>query len=299
MQPSRRAFLTGRRPAQTPWAAFRQRLVLTCQGEVLDLGTSSGSGLALLTPTRQADVASARALCAEYGVTLALEGCSSAIDEVGKPQLRVDPSLLNSLSALDAVGSRWQAGPGVCAGELARAGLTQFEDMPSTLTVAAWLANSHHYPTGECATSGLLSAQLLFADGIEESLGPFGTLDTQPLRSATVQRLIPALFQLTGSVDAKTCEENDGWPARYRLDALLPKAPATVNLAQLLLGHGASLAWVNSVILEAPLGVESPTSQRPDKRLAIPTQEVAAAAARLDQRIKSLFDVGRLFPALR
>ena len=32
MQPSRRAFLLGRRPAQTPWARFMQRLTLLCQG---------------------------------------------------------------------------------------------------------------------------------------------------------------------------------------------------------------------------------------------------------------------------
>ena len=32
MQPSRRAFLLGRRPVQTPWARFIQRLTLLCQG---------------------------------------------------------------------------------------------------------------------------------------------------------------------------------------------------------------------------------------------------------------------------
>ncbi|MDQ6216178.1 FAD-binding protein, partial [Achromobacter insolitus] len=37
MQPSRRAFLLGRRPVRSPWAAFMERLTLLCQGAVRDL----------------------------------------------------------------------------------------------------------------------------------------------------------------------------------------------------------------------------------------------------------------------
>ena len=51
MQPSRRAFLMGRRPVLTPWATFLQRLGLSCQGAVQDLGEMGGEGpRALLTP---------------------------------------------------------------------------------------------------------------------------------------------------------------------------------------------------------------------------------------------------------
>ena len=74
MQPSRRAFLLGRRPVQTPWATFLQRLGLLCQGTLRDLGETAGEGpRALLTPSREGDVVHARALCAEYGVVLALD----------------------------------------------------------------------------------------------------------------------------------------------------------------------------------------------------------------------------------
>lgn len=299
MQPSRRAFLMGRRPAQTPWAAFRQRLALTCQGEVLDLSTSTGHGLALLTPARAADVTSARALCAEYGVSLALDGTAAAIDDMSKPQLRVNPSLLTALTPMGGARPSFRVEPGACAGELALAGLTQFDHVAPTLTVAAWLAESHALPTGACALSGLLSVQVLFADGVEETLGPFGTLDTQPLRSATVQRLVPALFQLANSADAKICQASDVWPGSYRLDALLPQSPATVNLAHLLLGHGASLAWIDSMILEIPAFNTSPVDQTRNTISDTATNDIGEAAARLDFRIKSMFDVGGLFPGLR
>lgn len=54
MQPSRRAFLLGRRPVQTPWATFLQRLALLCQGAVRDLGEAPGLGpRAMLAPQRR------------------------------------------------------------------------------------------------------------------------------------------------------------------------------------------------------------------------------------------------------
>ncbi|NEV06542.1 FAD-binding protein, partial [Achromobacter xylosoxidans] len=92
MQPSRRAFLLGRRPVQTPWATFLQRLALLCQGAVRDLGEAPGLGpRAMLAPQREADVAQARALCAEYGVVMALDEAQGPFAPVSGPLLAVDP----------------------------------------------------------------------------------------------------------------------------------------------------------------------------------------------------------------
>ena len=59
--------------------------------------------------------------------------------------------------------------------------------------------------------------------------GAFGESDERPLRSATLQRLVPALFQLSTGPDAAACAVGGAWAGRYRLDALRPQAPATVN----------------------------------------------------------------------
>ncbi len=237
MQPSRRAFLLGRRPAQTPWATFLQRLGLLCQGTLRDLGATAGEGpRAVLTPAREGDVTHARALCAEYGVTLALDDADGPFTPVDGPLLRVDPGRLAGLARLAGAAPRWRAQPGVPLAALAQAGLRQFDGLPGATTLAQWLAAPAAWPAGDCAASGVLAVDLLLADGVEETLGPFGADDLQPLRSATVQRLVPALFQLVNGDLAAACRAGESWLARYRLDALAPRAPATVNLAHLMLG---------------------------------------------------------------
>jgi hypothetical protein len=102
------------------------------------------------------------------------------------------------------------------------------------------------------------------------------------LRSATVQRLVPALFQLASGGDAFATRDGEHWLGRYRLDALKPEAPATVNLAHLLLGHGGTLAWVQSVTL-ADAG---PAPHAP----ACLNEPPGLATTRLDSRVKALFD---------
>lgn len=282
MQPSRRAFLLGRRPVQTPWAAFVQRLTLLCQGQVQDLGEGGADGAcAILTPAREADVVQARALCAEYRVVLELEGAAGPFAPPARQRLRVDPALLAGLERLDGDTARWRAQPGVRVAALARAGLRQFAGLPGAMTLAEWLAAPAPWPAGRCAASGVLAADVILADGIEETLGPFGESDVQPLRSATVQRLVPSLFQLASGGDAFATRDGYHWLGRYRLDALKPEAPATVNLAHLLLGHGGTLAWVQSVTLtDAPAWTEEgPEAETP-----------GLATFRLDGRVKTLFD---------
>ncbi|MBD9384655.1 FAD-binding protein [Achromobacter sp. ACM02] len=283
MQPSRRAFLLGRRPARSPWSAFMERLSLLCQGSVRDSGEAGEGGpRGLLTPARDADVAHARTLCAEYHVTLALAGAEGPFETVHGPLLTVDPSATAGLVRLSGETGRWRAQPGTPLAMLAQAGLRQFAGLPGGLTLAAWLAAKAHWPAGRCADSGVVALDVMLADGIEETLGPFGESDVQPLRSATVQRLVPALFQLASGGDAFATRDGEHWLGRYRLDALKPEAPATVNLAHLLLGHGGTLAWVQSVTL-ADAG---PAPHAP----ACPNEPPGLATTRLDSRVKALFD---------
>ncbi|AVJ29527.1 FAD-binding protein [Achromobacter spanius] len=297
MQPSRRAFLMGRRPVQTPWAAFVQRLALVCHGKVRDLGEGGADGTcAILTPASEADVVQARKLCAEYRVTLELEGAAGPFAPSARPRLRVDPVLLTELTRLDGDVPQWRAQPGVTLAELARAGLRQFAGLPGDMTLAQWVAAPAPWPAGHCAASGLVAADVLLADGVEETLGAFGETDVQPLRSATVQRLVPALFQLASGGDAFATNDGYHWLGRYRLDALKPVAPATVNLAQLLLGHGGTLAWLQgAVLIDVPPGGDRQAEGEPGPAPAAP----GLATVRLDGRVKTQFDPDGCFPEIR
>lgn len=298
MQPSRRAFLLGRRPVQTPWAAFLQRLALVCQGQVRDLGEGGPDGAcAILTPARDADAAQARKLCAEYRVVMELEGAAGPFAPSARPRLRVDPALLTGLTRLDGPAPRWRAQPGVTLAELARAGLRQFAGLPGDMTLAQWVAAPAPWPAGRCAASGLLAADVLLADGVEETLGAFGESDVQPLRSATVQRLVPALFQLASGGDAFATHDGYHWLGRYRLDALKPEAPTTVNLAQLLLGHGGTLAWLHGALLaDVPAWNGADADGGASARSA--PDAPGLATVRLDGRVKTLFDPDGCFPEI-
>ena len=116
-----------------------------------------------------------------------------------------------------------------------------------------------------------------------------------------MQRLVPALFQLVGGDLAAACRDGDAWLARYRLDALAPRAPATVNLAHLMLGQGGTLAWVRGVTLADCPPAETGAACAPwADGLAPRTAGAVAAAPRqataLQARIKALFDPYGRFP---
>jgi len=299
-----------------------QRLKLLCQGQVNDLGENGpGGAQAILTPARDADVAHARTLCAEYRVVMALEGATGPYAPSASPRLRIDPSRLAGLARLGgdlasgAAGNptRWRAQPGVPMAALVQAGLRQFAGFPDAMTLAEWLAAPAPWPAGRCAASGVLTVDVMLADGVEETLGPFGEADVQPLRTATVQSLVPSLFQLASGGDAFATRDGDHWLGRYRLDALKPEAPATVNLAHLLLGHGGTLAWVQSVTLtDAPaamepgfvpvadsgLGAGLESGRKPEAPSFPPSepQTPGLATFRLDARVKTLFDPHGRFP---
>ncbi|MFZ4711446.1 MAG: hypothetical protein ACOYMH_16570, partial [Zwartia sp.] len=92
-------------------------------------------------------------------------------------------------------------------------------------------------------------AEILLADGTVEILGPFGAAAQAPLRSLTVQRLVPKLFELAGSEAAQRCAPVTPWPGSYRLDALMTTATHEPNLAQLFFGHQGRLGWVQTLWL--------------------------------------------------
>jgi hypothetical protein len=297
MQPTRRAFLMGRRPPRSPWSAFIQRLRLLCSGRVDDVGEAAGTGHGRLAPAGPEDVRQARGLCAEYGVVLGLSGGSPADAAPGRSILWVDPVNLNQLHKIDGPQPRWHAEPGVTLDALVQAGLGQFAQAPPPLTLAQWLAQRRYaaWPTGRIDLSGIHSADVLFADGVTESLGPFGAEDGQPLRSVTVQRLVPSLFMLSTGADGRWCRAQDAWPARYRLDALDPTPPAGVNLAHLLHGHGGTLAWVEGVVLRDT----GEAGGKADRVTSAENEVGASPAARaLDARIKALFDPLERYPAI-
>lgn len=278
----------GRRPAQTPWMAFRQRLTNVSQGHLESSGESGGPGRAVFTPRSIADVRQAHALCVEYGVVLALAGMLDQIADSGQSLLCIDPVELTTLTPLESAPLSWRAEPGCTVGQLAEIGLTQFEGLPAGQTLAQWIAQRARWAPGECAASGVLSANVLLADGVRETLGAFGEADVKPLQSSTVQHLIPALFQLAANPEIRACRDLPVWPARYRLDALLPQAPQTVNLAHLLLGHAGTLAWVESVVL-------TPMPSRPGSASTLPQARIVSS---MHSQMKTLFDPKGLFPGL-
>ncbi|WP_397474053.1 hypothetical protein [Pusillimonas sp.] len=312
---SRRAFLTGRRAARTPWEQFSARMRRGVAGDFLDFGLYDGKGSARLTPSNGGDVRLALALCREFGVILALSGVGQADSLMGKSVLwiELDGSLAGCQPMPDDPG-KWFVQPGTLLSELVDAGLTQFVDQPGYLTVAAWAADRSlcAWAPGESHCSGLLHASVLFADGSSAVLGPFGTNNRMPLGTLTLQTLVPRLFALAGSEQAGGFTDLDRWPARYRLDALAPRRGRDVNLAHLMLGHGGDLGWIQWMVFEAgpPLpSVDWSTAytSRPPPGFAMAeanasTASVPEAVARwqqacaLDQSVKSLFDPKGVFP---
>jgi hypothetical protein len=309
------------------------------------------------TPDTVADVRQARAFCAESAVQFALVGTAISVAD-GASVLWVDPVRLDRLervtqadagagpsadaaagaaycavpgpgNAADSIRApRWRAEPGVTVAALARAGLAQFAGIASAspeLTLAAWFADRRiaAWPPGRGDLSGVLAADVLLADGVVDTLGPFGAEDGQPLRTASLQTLVPALFRLSSGAGAQWCRAQSDWPARYRLDALLAQPPVTVNLAQMLHGHEGTLVWLEGLILQSAAGVagmadkghpgnnanpgdtanpgdiaDARNASHEGKAAAPMDAPLMAQARALDARVKDCFDPSGLFPEL-
>lgn len=298
---SRRAFLTGRRSSQSPWEAFCQRLRNAVSGTFYEFDVREGIGSARLVPKQASDVHQARALCAQYGVQLALDGVQHAARLGDHPVLWVEPGRdLGRCERLEPGSSKWFVQPGCLLGELEAAGFAAFSDLPCHITVAAWLADRTlcDWNAGETSLSGVIHASVLLADGVVVSLGPFGEASSKPLEGARLQGLVPSLFQLAASPHGTACRQSERWHGRYRLDALLPTTGQIVNLSHLLLGHGGDLGWLEWVVLDEELArpqTERPFAERYSSSRAA-ANALAVAASDLDTQVKSLFDAGDLFP---
>ncbi len=294
LSPSRRAFLAGRRAERSPWESFLARLRRAVQGQVHEFSTPSGS--ARLIPTHMQDVYHARALCLEHGVTLALDSLPSPARLEDTPVLWVEPgSAMARHERLGPQDPRWFVQPGCLIGELEQAGLPQFRNQAPHLTVAAWLADRRtcDWDCGDTASSGLVHALVLLADGTQANLGAFGVDNRKPLDNLRMQNMIPRLFDL-GATPAAAGLCCDGlWNGRYRLDALRPSGGRAVNLAHLLLGHGGELGWVEWLVFDERLG--QPADRAHDSRYGVRPLPDAAGQS-VDASVRALFDPDGAFP---
>lgn len=298
---SRRAFLMGRRTSRPPWDAFCEQMRRRLSGDFLDYGVSDGAGSARLVPGDAADLRQARTLCAEHNVVLALDGVNHVASLAHQSVVWVEPGRnMAQCQRLPDDATKWFVQPGCFVMDLEAAGLKRFAHVPGHLTAAAWLADRslQSWPSGATHMSGVVNACVLLADGTRAVLGPFGEHNHQALDSATLQKLIPAMFELSNSTEAQACREQPLWPARYRLDALLPQPGRTINLSHLLLGHGGDLGWLEWVVLDE--AADSGDAQSDPESFSLSRQSphdvLWAQAIELDVKVKDAFDPADLFP---
>ncbi|MEI8402930.1 MAG: hypothetical protein WCG12_19160 [Alcaligenaceae bacterium] len=327
----------GRRTAVSPFEQFCARLERTCLGSVRAEPSNAHlakAPQAWLKPVRQEDVAHARALCQEYRVALMLEGgehptaCTQAT-------LWVSPQPAGAtVSLVDSQAGVWRADAGCTVGQLEETGVFAGMALPPELTLAQWFAwpetvrgvvpgavPRHEAHSLErawvpserevgCEPWSVLpdavrlveQVEVLLADGTVEVLGPFGANAQAPLRSLTVQRLVPKLFELAGSDSAQRCAQLTRWPGCYRLDALIATAGHEPNLAQLLFGHQGRLGWMQALWLKRPGAVSDFQRTAQDKASARQLEEGMTAqrggerapllqlGSQLDHELKHILD---------
>ncbi|MCM0034667.1 MAG: FAD-dependent oxidoreductase [Burkholderiaceae bacterium] len=296
-QPSRRAFLIGRRTPATPWGQFCARLSRVCVGRV-QWDQEAQTSQAWLYPARDIDVQHAQALCGQLGVQLILMD-SEACPDPERPILWVDSHAEWAHSELEDPSARlWRVEAGVTLGTLYQKGVGMFAEDPalreSSLTIAQWFARPI---AGDLSQSGIVQAEVLLADGTLERLGPFGAKGSAPLKSLSMQRNIPRLFELAQSRDAALCAQRQEWPSRYRLDALMSHAGDSPNLAWLFAGHGGSLAWLQTIWIqksEHTLPIQHVSGEHASLDQGT-EDEVRHVSILLDQSIKQILDPAGVF----
>ena len=299
---SRRAFLFGRRAPSTPWGQFCTRLARMTEGPV-HWNQDAARPQAWLRPRREADIFHARALCAEYGVCLALDGTALPAALLPRGLLWVEPGTdWAELSAVAGGQGGWRADGGCRIAALQDAGVSMLAGVDRSQSVAGWFASraAADWTPGAGWRSGVIRVEVLLADGTVATLGPFGADAREPLDSLTVQQMVPRLFELAGAEPARAWARQAHWPARLRLDVLNPPPGSEVNLAWLLAGHGGCLAWVRAVwFTDSPraTGMVSPRDnpQVPAGQTDLPDSETIAAAQNLDLEVKRIVDPQGVF----
>lgn len=296
MQSGRRFFITGWRTSD-PVAAFAERLARAANGTLESLAPK-GAQAWLYVPEDDGDVTLARGLCAEYDVVMCLHQAteSPAASPDSRPRLLIDLRRLNAVKPYgEGAHAVWGAQAGCKLGTLVNLGLKQFAGLPADLTLAQWASASHDaLAPGESAATGVIGADVLFADGTVETLGGFGTRDTRPLRSARVQAAVPALFEITRSADAQMLRAQPHWPPLARLDAMMPGAEGDddINVARIFLGNQGRHGWVLQWLLRAcDTALRVPA---PDAVLPV-ASELSESARRVDRAIAEVLDPGNLY----
>jgi hypothetical protein len=280
MQPSRRAFLMAGRPRTDPWGRFFQRLARTVKGRTEDRSVSAVSpGLAWVRPASFTDIHHALALCAEFDVVFSLECVHSAC---AMPCLLIDPSALHSVTPLPDQSLEVEAG--VLVGEVRSRSRQQSAcpGAPDDWTVARWMAAPSPFPPAALQGSGLVSVEVLLADRTMETFGPFGATSQRAALSLKASRLVSDLFTWVSQPHVAGWRNLPRWPSRYRIDALMADPP---NLAHILLGSGARLAWPDRIRLQAV-----PEPVVPEVEEVAVSAELVQVARTLDERIKHRFD---------
>ena len=242
MQVSRRGFLIGRR-APDPLAGCLALLRAVAPGAVWVRGGGLPSEM-YVRPTAWDAVPQVCALAREQSLPLrlAVAGLSDRAVSAAPACVVLDVGALRRCEPVPDLPGAWLAEPGCLAGDLARLGLTQFDAVPPGWTLARWAAEpATPWRVGACADSGVRAADVLFDDGTVETLGVFGSTNTRPLRSARVQRLVPALFELARHTARSEVREGARYEG-FRLDALQADAGGGINLSHLMLGHAGYLA---------------------------------------------------------
>ena len=179
-------------------------------------------------------------------------------------------------------------------GQLQALGFALTQDVDPAWSVAQWLASplSARWPLACGSQSGILRAEVLMHDGSRESLGPFGASAVEPLRSITMQLMVPGLFQLLQHPFVEGLKSGQGKVPGYRLDAMLESPAQEINLARLLAGHGASLVWLLAVWLHR--GAGKSVSNTPISAVGWDAARRHEKAA-LDEQVKHLFDPHGIF----
>ena len=289
---SRRAFLFGRRTPQTPWGQFCARLSRSCAGQVT--WRDDGQAQAMLVPSREQDLLHARALCSEFGVRMGL-WAESLPAKSEQPVLWVEPgrAWARALPA-EPTEQAWRVDAGCSMGQLQALGFALARDVDPDWSVAQWMASSlsSRWPISCGSQSGILRAEILMHDGSRESLGPFGASAVEPLRSITMQLMVPGLFQLLQHPSLASLSSGQACVPGYRLDALLEAPSQEINLARLLAGSGGSLAWLLCVWLHRDAGKRAPTMP-PSAVDLDPVAQLEKAT--LNGQVKHLFDPHGIF----
>jgi hypothetical protein len=254
------------------------------------------SAQAWLKPARAVDVMHAQALCLEFGVQLILLD-SDALGDPARPILWVDSRAeWARLDLVDSAAGLWRADAGVTLWSLNQQEVSLFSQaFDATLahqTLAQWFASPFE---GSLMRTGIVQAEVLLADGTLEMLGPFGVSASRPLKSLSLQKKIPRLFELAQSPQAALCAQCEQWPLRYRLDGLMPQSGASFNLAWLLQGHGGSLAWLQALWFQSPVPAWVATESLQASLDQVDPAAVRQAALELDLSIKQTLDPTGVF----